>query len=88
MCNLFIKFSHFPKGCKVAQLKHLYKKGTKIDPKNLRPISLLPIVFKIIEKVIRDQTTNYLTENNILYRQQSGFRKNHSIDTSSYIFDG
>ena len=83
MCNLFIKFSHFPKDCKVAQLKPLYKKGTKTDPKNLRPISLLPITFKIIEKVIHDQTMNYFTENNILHRHQSGFRKNHSIDTSA-----
>ena len=88
MCNLFIKFSHFPKDCKVAQLKPLCKKGTKTDPKILRPISLLPIVFKIIEKVIHDQTMNYLTENSILYRHQSGFRKNHSTDTSlAYLTD-
>ena len=32
--------------------------------------------------VIHDQTMNYLTENNILYRHQSGFHKNHSTDTS------
>ena len=82
LCNLSIKFSHFPKDCKVAKLKPLYKKGTKTDPKNFRPISLLPIVSKIIEKVIHDQTMNYLTENSILYRHQSGFCKNHSTDTS------
>ena len=50
LCNLSIKFSHFPKDCKVAKLKPLYKKGTKTDPKNFRPISLLPIVSKIMEK--------------------------------------
>ena len=61
LCNLSIKFSHFPKDCKVAKLKPLYKKGTKTDPKNFRPISLLPIVSKIIEKVIHNQTMNYLT---------------------------
>ena len=54
--NLSIKFSHFPKDCKVAKIKLLYKKGTKTDPNNFRPISLLPIVSKIIEKVIHDQT--------------------------------
>ena len=86
--NLSIKFSHFPKDCKVAKLKPLYKKGTKTDPKNFRPISLLPIVSKIIEKVIHDQTMNYLTENTVLYRYQSGFRKNHSTDTSlAYLTD-
>ena len=88
LCNLSIKFSHFPKDCKVAKLKPLYKKGTKTDPKNFRPISLLPIVSKIIEKVIHDQTMNYLTENSILYRHQSGFHKNHSTDTSlAYLTD-
>ena len=42
ICNLCIIFSHFPKDCKVAKLKPLYKKGTETDPKNFRPISLLP----------------------------------------------
>ena len=42
---------------------------------------IVPIVSKIIEKVIHDQTMNRLTENNVLYRYQSGFRKNHSTDT-------
>ena len=46
ICNLSIKFSHFPKDCKVAKLKSLYKKDTKTDPNNFRPISL-PIVSKI-----------------------------------------
>ena len=88
LCNLSIKFSHFPKDCKVAKLKPLYKKGTKTDPKNFRPISLLPIVSKIIEKVMHDQTMNYLTESKILYRHQSGFRKNHSTVTFlTYLTD-
>ena len=73
--NLSIKFFHFPKDCKVAKLKPFYKKGTKTDPKNFRPISHFPIVSKIIEKVIHDQTMNYLTENSILYRHQSGFHR-------------
>ena len=42
ICNLCIILSHFPKDCKVAKLKPLYKKGTKTDPKDFRPISLLP----------------------------------------------
>ena len=88
LCNLSIKFSHSPKYCKVAKLKSLYKKGTKTDPNIFRLISLLPIVSKIIEKVIHDQTMNYLTENSILYRHQSGLRKNNSTDFSlAYLTD-
>ena len=81
ICNLSIKLSHFPHDCKLAKLKPLYKKGYKADPKNYRPISLLPIVSKIVEKILQDQTMEYFTDNKILYRYQSGFRKNHSTDT-------
>ena len=84
ICNLSIKLSHFPNNCKLAKLKPLYKKGSKTDPKNFRPISLLPIVSKIIEKIIHDQTM----DNKILYRHQSGFRKNHLTDIClSYLAD-
>ena len=68
ICNLSIKLSHFPKDCKVAKLKPLYKKGTKTDSKNFRPISLLPFVSKIFEKVIHNQTMEYLTDKNIHYK--------------------
>ena len=44
ICNLSIKLSHFPHDCKLAKLKPLYKKASKTDPKNYRPISLLRIV--------------------------------------------
>ena len=88
ICNLSIKPSQFPHDCKLAKLKPLYKKGSKTDPKNYRPISLLPTVSKIIEKIKRDQTMEYLTYNKILYIYQSGFRKNHSTDTClSYLTD-
>ena len=75
ICNLYMKLSHFAKDYKLAKLKPLHKKDTKTDPKNFRLISLLLIVFKIIEKIIHDQTMEYLTDNNILYKYQSGFRK-------------
>ena len=65
--NLSIKFPHFQKDCKVAKLKPLYKKHIKTDLKNFPPISLLPIVSKIIEKVIHDQIMNYSTENTVHY---------------------
>ena len=56
LCNLSIAMSTFPENCKVAKLKPLYKKGLKTDPKNYRPISLLPLISKVIEKIIHNQT--------------------------------
>ena len=80
LCNLSIKLSSFPLECKIAKLKPIYKKGSKTDPKNFRPISLLPLISKIIEKVIHDQTEKYLSSKNILFQYQSGFCKHHSTD--------
>ena len=60
ICNLSIKYSIFPSDCKIAKLKPLFKKGSKTDPKNYRPISLLPLVSKLIETVIHDQTQRFL----------------------------
>ena len=88
ICNLSIKLSTVPDECKIAKLKPLYKKGKKTDPKNYRPISLLPVISKILEKVIHDQTMESVTKKNVLYKFQLGFRKFHSTDFClSYLQD-
>ena len=62
------------------------QKGFYNTFKNYHPISLLPLISKIIEKVIHDQTQAFLDENKILYRFQSGFRKHFSTDSClSYL---
>ena len=78
--NLSIKLSTFPEECKIAKLKPIFKKGARTDPKNYRPISLLPLVSKIIEKSIHFQIEDYLNKKKLIYMHQSGFRTNHSTD--------
>ena len=73
LCNLSMKRLKFPLDCKIAKLKPLNKKGSKTDPKNYRPILLLSLVSKVIEKVIHNQTEIFLSKNKILYKHQSGF---------------
>ena len=86
ICNQSIKYSTFPNDCKIAKLKPLFKRVSKTDPKNYRPLSLLPLISKIIEKIIHDQTQNFLDKNNIIYRYQSGFRLFYSTDSClSYL---
>ncbi len=86
ICNLSIKLSTFPNKCKPAKLKPLFKKGSKTEAKNYRPISLLPLVSKIIEKIIHNQTESFLEKHEIIYKYQSGFRKNHSTNSClSYL---
>ena len=53
--NLSIKLSIFPDKFKIAKLIPLFKKGSNTDPKNYRPISLLPLLSKLIEKAIHTQ---------------------------------
>ena len=72
-CNLSITCEKFPDPCKVAELKPLYKKGSVTEPCNYRPISLLPLLSKVIEKVIHDQTSTFLNSKILLYTYQSDF---------------
>ena len=76
LCNLSINSEKFPDLCKVAKLKPLYKKGSLTQPCNYRPISLLSLISKVIEKLIHDQTSTFLNSKNLLYTYESGFRKN------------
>ena len=78
----------FPDACKIVKLKPLFKRGSKMDPKNYRPISLLPLMPKVLERIKREQSMEFLDKHNILYKFQSGFRKNHSTDFClSYLID-
>ena len=49
LCNLSIKLNSFPRSCKIAKVKPLFKKGSKTDPQNYRPISLLPCYQKLLK---------------------------------------
>ena len=69
----------FPDACKIAKVKPLFKKGSKTDPSNYRPISLLPLLSKVFERVVLDQTEEFLSLNKILYDYQSCFRKNQAL---------
>ena len=65
LCNLSISLGVFPSACKVAKLKPIFQKGKKTDPSNYRPISLLPSILKIIERVIHNQTNAFLSNEDI-----------------------
>ena len=63
---------------KVSKIKPLFKKGDVTLLNNYRPISLLPCLSKIFERVLFNQLYEYFERNNIL--TQYGFRKNHSTE--------
>ena len=72
-----------PDSWKIATIIPIPKEGNSQDVNNLRPISLLPIQGKLLEKVVNDRLTEYLEENGIIDGNQGGFRAGHStIDTA------
>ena len=70
----FINTGIFPNDWKEARVSPLFKNGVKNDPNNYRPISIIPAVSKIFEKIIFDQLYAHLNDNNLLSQCQSGFR--------------
>ena len=71
-----------PDDLKVARVTPIYKSGSKDDFSNYRPISILPICSKILEKIVHKQLYVYVSDNQLVYDGQSGFRKQHSTCTA------
>ena len=76
--NLSLKLGLFPDSLKVARVSPVYKKGDRDQPGNYRPISVLSILSKIFEKLVNKRLITFLSNNDVLYKHQYGFRENHS----------
>ena len=76
----------FPENWKSALVQPIPKKGKKSDPNNYRPIALLPVISKVMEKYINESILNFLESNNIISDRQYGFRKHRSTaDMLAYV---
>ena len=73
----------YPSQLKMSRVKPLFKSGDKSLFSNYRPISLLPSLSKIFERVIFDQLLAYFTNNNLLCLNQFGFRPGHSTELAA-----
>ena len=80
--NQAITLSFFPHEWKTARVIPLYKNGQRNLPGNYRPISVLPVISKIMERILYDQLYNYLTKFELLSDCQFGFRIFHSTATA------
>ena len=82
----------FPDSWKCANVQPVHKKNDRQLKTNYRPISLLPICGKIFEKIIFDQVYCFLNRNELLSKNQSGFRPGDStiyqlVSITSNIYD-
>ena len=80
--NVSIANGVFPGGWKQAKVTPIPKEGVHEQPSNNRPISLLPVLSKVCERIALNQLTAYLTTNNCLSAKQSGNKKFHSTETA------
>ena len=80
--NASLSSSTFPGICKTAEITPIPKQGNHELPDNNRPISLLPVLSKVCERVAYNQFVTYLTTNKRLTTKQNGSKKWHSTETS------
>ena len=89
LCNMFYPIltylfnscmltRNFPDELKISRVIPMFKSGNRNLMSNYRPISILPTISKIFEKLIHVRLYQFLDENQVLYNYQLGFRKAHS----------
>jgi hypothetical protein len=80
--NKSISQGVFPDAWKLAQVSPIHKGGSFTDVENFRPISILPVLSKLIERHVHKAFYNFLSSYELLCKCQSGFRSCHSCATS------
>ena len=78
--NMSIFTGVVPSDLKIAKVIPIFRKGDKSECCNYRPISLLNVFNKILEKLVYSRIVSFLKKNRIIYTNQFGFRSNHSTN--------
>ena len=83
--NCSILTSTFPDNWKEAEVIPILKDGDHEKAANNRPLSLLAVASKVLERIVLNQFSAYLTKNNRLTSHQSGNKKAHSTETLNIL---
>ena len=78
LINYSLKTGVFPSELKLARMVPIFKAGDSSALTNYRPISVLTFFAKVFEKIVYNKLLNFISDNNILYDHQYGFRKGRS----------
>ena len=79
--NLSLKSATVPDDFKLARVLPIYKKGNRNYEGNYRPVSILPVASKVLEKLSTIRCIINLEQNNMIYAFPSGFCSAHSTGT-------
>ena len=77
--NLSLSLGLFPDCWKIARVAPIFKDGPADESSNYRPISVLPVVSRLFEKLIYDKLYHYLDSNKLIFGKQSAYRQLHSV---------
>ena len=74
---------------KNAKIIPLHKKDDQLNPKNFRPVAILPIFSKVLERAIFNQVVQYLSSNHLLHPSHHAYRSEHNTTTALIqMYDG
>ena len=76
--NKSIEEGVFPKSMKTAKVIPIYKSKERNILNNYRPVSLLPVVSKVLERIVYNRLYNFVVNNNVLNSNQYGFQTQRS----------
>ena len=79
--NKSIESGTLPEEWKSANVTAIFKKGTKSEPGNYRPVSLTSVICKVFESIVRDCIVDHMNINNLFSECQHGFRQHRSCIT-------
>ena len=80
--NCFIAAGYFPSAWKIGIVVPVYKKGDHCNKSNYRPITILPIISRLFEKIVIKSLSSHLDKHNIILDNQHGFRKQRYCETA------
>jgi len=85
ICNIIntaIEEKSFPQQWKISKITPIPKIDHPLEPSDYRPISILPILSKVYERILMQQIVSHLDSQQLLSQHQSGFRKGHCTVTT------
>ena len=87
--NKSLNLGIFPSSMKIAKVRALFKNtGECSNPDNYRPISLLSVLSKVVERIVYVRLVSHMELNEIIYPRQFGFRQGHSTNDAFTLLVG
>ena len=83
--NLSFRTGIFPDELKIANVAPIFKSGDEMIFSNYRPVSVLPVFSKIIERLMYNRLVKFINDNDLLYKYQFGFQKGRSAHMALII---